>query len=133
MTDYLTVDEVLEIHHVLINRYGGSLGVRDLNALESALFRPQTGYYADIILEASALMESIAVNHPFIDGNKRIAFAVTDIFLRINGFRMTEKPMVIYEKMITLFDNQEFKLYFIEQFLREMVKPIIKPSLKIFR
>lgn len=71
-------------------------------------------------------MESIAVNHPFIDGNKRIAFAVTDIFLRINGFRMTEKPMVIYEKMITLFDNQEFKLYFIEQFLREMVEPSIK-------
>jgi death-on-curing protein len=123
MTHYLIVDEVLEIHQILIRRYGGSFGVRDLNALESALFRPQTGYYADIVLEACALMESIAVNHPFIDGNKRVAFAVTDIFLRINGFRIIEKPMIIHEKMITLFEQNKFELKAIEGFLREIVKP----------
>lgn len=124
MTHYLTMDEVLEIHQVLIKRYGGALGVRDLNALESALYRPQSGYYADIILEACALMESIAVNHPFIDGNKRVAFAVTDIFLRINGFRISEKPMLIYENMIRLFNRNEFEFKAIEGFLREMVKPV---------
>ncbi len=124
MTDYLTVNEVVEIHHVLINRHGGCLGIRDLNALESALYRPQTGYYADIILEACALMESIAVNHPFIDGNKRVAFAVTDVFLRINGFRIIEKPIVIYEQMIRLFDNKQFELNAIEIMLRAIIKPI---------
>lgn len=62
MTDYLSLDEVLQFHQLLIARYGGAFGVRDLNALESALHRPQIGYYADILLEASALMESIAIS-----------------------------------------------------------------------
>jgi len=91
MTRYLNLNEVLEMHRILINRYGGTLGVRDLNGLESALYRPQTGYYIDTIAEAAALMESIVINHPFIDGNKRVAFAVTDVFLRINGFKIIEK------------------------------------------
>ena len=74
MTDYLTVVEVLAIHDDLITRYGGSHGVRDMGLLEAALFRPQTGYYADLIEEAAALWESLGQNHPFIDGNKRVAF-----------------------------------------------------------
>nr|WP_225444375.1 Fic family protein [Pseudomarimonas arenosa] len=48
--------------------------------LKSALFRPQTGYYEDVVAEAAALMESLAINHPFIDGNQRIAFATEDVF-----------------------------------------------------
>jgi death-on-curing protein len=75
MTDYLTVAEVLAMHADQIERYGGSHGVRDPGLLESALNRPQTGYYADLIEEAAALWESLAQNHPFIDGNKRTAFA----------------------------------------------------------
>jgi len=55
--DYLTVADVLGIHHVLIQRYGGAAGVRDPGALEAALFRPQTGYYEDIVAEAAALMK----------------------------------------------------------------------------
>lgn len=65
---YLSLNEVLEIQRILINRYGGASGIRDLNSLESAIFRPQTGYYPDTIAEAAALMESIVINHPFIDG-----------------------------------------------------------------
>ena len=84
-TDYLTTADVLGLHRMLMQRYGGTPGLRDASALESALFRPQTGYYEDIVAEAAALMESLAINHPFIDGNKRIAFAATDVFLRING------------------------------------------------
>lgn len=96
----------MQLRHLLISRYGGAVSVRDRNALEAALYRPQTGYYADIILEANALMESIAMNHPFIDGNKRVAFAVTDVFLRLNGYKITAPPMAIYQKMITLFEHQ---------------------------
>lgn len=123
MTRYLTVDEVLEMHRILINRYGGALGVRDLNNLESALYRPQIGYYTDTIAEAAALMESIVINHPFIDGNKRVAFAVTDVFLRINGFKIVEKPMRIHEKMIRLFENYQFDFIHVETMLREIIKP----------
>ena len=70
MTDYITVIEALAIHEDQIHRYGGAAGVRDLGLVEAALYRPQTGYYADLIEEAAALWESLAQNHPFIDGNK---------------------------------------------------------------
>jgi len=53
------------MHTALVQRCGGALGVRDPGALEAALFRPQTGYYEDIVAEAAALMESLAINHPF--------------------------------------------------------------------
>ena len=72
--DYLTVADVLGMHTVL-QRYGGAPGVRDPGALEAALFRPQTGYYDDIVAEAAALLESLVINHPFVDGNRPIAFA----------------------------------------------------------
>ena len=85
MTDYLTFADTLAIHADLIERYGGSPGLRDAGLLESALFRPQTGYYADLIEEAAALWESLGQNHAFVDGNKRIAFAATYTFLAING------------------------------------------------
>ncbi len=89
MTDYLTVAEVLAIHDDQITRYGGSAGMRDRGSLEAALFRPQTGYYADLLEEAAALWESLSQNHPFIDGNKRTAFAATYTFLAINGAQLT--------------------------------------------
>lgn len=85
MTTYLTIDEVLRIHARLIEVFGGANGVRDLGLIESALLRPQTGYYADIIEEAAALWESLAMNHGFIDGNKRVAYACLELFLGING------------------------------------------------
>ena len=84
MTDYLTLADVIAIHADLIERYGGSPGLRDAGLLEAALFRPQTGYYADLVEEAAALWESLAMNHAFVDGNKRIAFAATYTFLAIN-------------------------------------------------
>jgi death on curing protein len=87
-TKYPTLEEALELHRALIERFGGSDGVRDLGVLESALFRPQTGYYDALSMEAAALMQSLAMNHPFVDGNKRVAFALTAIFLRINGYRV---------------------------------------------
>lgn len=85
MTAYLTIDEVLRIHARLLEAFGGAPGVRDLGLIESALLRPQTGYYADIIEEAAALWESLAMNHGFVDGNKRVAYACLELFLAMNG------------------------------------------------
>src|ERR1035438_8629626 len=89
MTDSLTVADVLAMHADQIERYGGSHGVRDRGLLEAAIYRPQTGYYADLIEEAAALWESLAQNHPFVDGNKRTAFAAMYTFLAINEVRLT--------------------------------------------
>lgn len=89
---YPTLREVLELHRILIERFGGQDGIRDLGLLESALMRPQTGYYKTLSLEAAALLQSLALNHPFVDGNKRVAFASTAIFLRMNGYRLKVDP-----------------------------------------
>lgn len=82
---YLTLDEALRIHDILIDRFGGAKGVRDLGLVEAALLRPQTGYYADLIEEAASLWESLAMNHGFVDGNKRVAYACLELFLQLNG------------------------------------------------
>ncbi|MFZ5510323.1 MAG: type II toxin-antitoxin system death-on-curing family toxin [Pseudomonadota bacterium] len=119
--DYLTVADVLAIHTLLIERYGGASGIRDLGALEAALFRPQTGYYDDIVAEAAALLESLAVNHPFLDGNKRVAFAAADVFLRINGYRIVRPPLQIYAELMGLFDKDSFDLAHLEPWLRGFV------------
>jgi death-on-curing protein len=116
--DYLTVADVLGLHAVLLQRYGGAPGVRDPGALEAALFRPQTGYYEDIVMEAAALLESLAINHPFVDGNKRTAFAAADVFLRINGWRLQRSPMQIYVEMIAMFETRTFDIAHLEPWLR---------------
>ncbi|MEI9908044.1 MAG: type II toxin-antitoxin system death-on-curing family toxin [Actinomycetota bacterium] len=126
--EYLTLADALAIHAILIKRYGGSDGVRDMGALESALFRPQTGYYDDVIAEAAALLESLAINHPFIDGNKRVAFAVTDVFLRINGHELTLSSAEIYKKFMELFDAGNFKYEYLEPWLRGIVQPNPDPN-----
>ncbi|MDR3498451.1 MAG: type II toxin-antitoxin system death-on-curing family toxin [Parvibaculum sp.] len=124
MPDYLTLAEVLAMHEELIELYGGAHGVRDMGAIESALFRPQTGYYDDVIAEAAALLESLAVNHPFIDGNKRIAFAVADVFLRLNGFLFEADPIEAYDFMIGLFERGAFRFDALEPWLRENTRPL---------
>jgi len=116
--DYLTVADVLGMHAVLVQRYGGMPGVRDPGALEAALFRPQTGYYEDIVAEAAALLESLAINHPFVDGNKRLAFAAVDVFLRINGWRLQRSPEQIHAEMIRMFETGTFDIAHLDPWLR---------------
>lgn len=123
--DFLTVADVLAIHTALMQRYGGALGVRDPGALESALFRPQTGYYQDIVAEAAALMESLAINYPFVDGNKRIAFAATDVFFRINAWQLRRAPLQIYAEMLKLLETSNLDLAHIDPWLREFAYPPI--------
>lgn len=83
---FLSLDEAIAIHARLIERFGGSEGLRDIGILESALFRPQTGHYPDLAQMAAALFESLIINHAFVDGNKRAAFFISDTFLRLNGW-----------------------------------------------
>ena len=90
MTTYLTTQQVLFIHSRLITTTGGEHGLRDLGLLESAVARPQATFegsdlYPDLFQKAAALMESLARNHPFVDGNKRVAITATALFLRSNG------------------------------------------------
>ena len=87
--DYIRIEDILAIHADQIERYGGGEGIRDPGLLEAALFRPQTGYYPTLIDEAAALWESLSQNDPFVDGNKRTAFAATYVFLAINGLEIT--------------------------------------------
>lgn len=91
---YLTLDEALAIHQRLVERFGGAAGIRDLGLLESALYRPRTGYYRDLAEMATALLESLLRNHPFLDGNKRMAFFAADVFLRLNGWRLEVEPQL---------------------------------------
>lgn len=121
--DYLTVADVLGIHTALMQRYGGASGVRDPGALEAALFRPQTGYYDDIVSEAAALMESLAINHPFVDGNKRIAFAAVDVFLRINGWRLQRAPMQVYAEIMQMLESGTFDIARLDPWLRSFATP----------
>jgi death-on-curing protein len=121
MTDYLSVIEVLAIHQDQIERYGGASGVRDRGLLEAALFRPQTGYYSDLIEEAGALWESLAQNHPFIDGTKPTAFAVIYTFLIINGACITADADDTFAFIADLYEAGTFDFEHVNRWMRKHV------------
>lgn len=111
MIKYLTVTEIKFLHKKQIEEFGGSYGLRDEFLLHSALLRPQTGYYKNIVEQTAALWESLSQNHAFIDGNKRIALEASLIFLHINGYslnitdkQLTKQLVAIYNKGLT-FDS----------------------------
>jgi len=121
---YLTVNEVIVIHEYLIDEFGGSSGIRDLAALESALARPQTGYYKNIEEEAAALMESLVINHPFIDGNKRVSFFVTDVFLRLNGYYFDSDSQSAHNFFMGLFESNKFRFKNLIPWLKKHIKSL---------
>jgi death on curing protein len=119
VTIYPSVTEAVAAHSRLLETFGGAPGVRDRGALESALARPRSGYYADIIQQAAALLESLSQNHPFVDGNKRTAIAVTAAFLRVNGYKLKLDDREAYEFLIALYNTGEFRFERLEPWLRE--------------
>ena len=123
-SDFLTIEEVIAIHDDLIAQFGGSAGLRDMGALESALLRPQMGYYDGLLEEAAALMESLANNHPFVDGNKRVALAVTDTFLRLNGSFIDSDNPEAYDHFMALFETNSFRFAELRAWLEEKVQPL---------
>ena len=121
---YLTIAEVLEMQRHLINEFGGLHGVRDAGLLASAVFRPQTGYYDDLLHQAAAMMESLANNHAFLDGNKRIAFASADVFLRLNGYTLEVDPLAAHKFITEKIAAREFRVAAILHWLKDCVHPI---------
>jgi death-on-curing protein len=125
MADYLTVAEVYRVQYRLIEIFGGFQGVRDQDAVEAAVFRPQTGYYSSVEEEAAALMESSGNNHGFLDGNKRIAFTAADVFLRRNGFYIDVEGLQGYEFIVGSMDRREFRFAQILDWIRQHIKPLV--------
>src|SRR5438132_4592738 len=123
-TVYLTVAEVLAIHHRQIEHYGGIHGLRDQGTLEAAVFRPQIGYYANLAEEAAALMESMANNHPFLDGNKRVAFDAAHTFLLMNGFTIEADPVETYVFMVDAIAEGRFRFSVILDWLNGHIKAL---------
>ena len=99
---FLSLDEALAIHQRLIEAFGGPAGVRDLGLLESALYRPQTGYYDDVVQMGAALFESLLMNHPFVDGNKRTAYVVFRTYLLLNGLDLEASREEKYGTFLSL-------------------------------
>ena len=93
MTRFLSLNEVLELHRVAIEDAGGSAGVRDFGMLQSAVSQPAMAFsgqdlYPTVIEKAAAICFSLIMNHPFVDGNKRVGHAAMDAFLVLNGHEM---------------------------------------------
>ena len=118
---YLTVGEVLQIHHQLIDNYGGTHGVRDKGLLEFAVFRRQIGYYNSITEEAAALMESLANYHPFLDG-KRIAFAAAHTFLLVNGYDLEVDLLGAYDFMMQSIAREESRFAPILKWINDRIR-----------
>src|SRR5580658_4813163 len=90
---YLTLTEVLELHHLAIEQSGGASGIRDLGALESSLAQPSMSFggeelYPTLVDKAATLAFSLTMNHPFVDGNKRVAHAAMETFLVLNDYEI---------------------------------------------
>lgn len=121
---WLLPEDVLAIHFDQVERYGGAPEIRDMGQLQAALFRPQTGYYKDLIEEAAALWESLSQNHPFMDGNKRTAFAAIFVFLQINGLDITATAPATWKFLSRLYDRGDMDFQQLEKWLRKNTAPI---------
>ncbi len=134
---YPTVAETIEAHRLLIEEFGGLHGIRDTGLLESAVLRPQNGYYSNLIEEASALMESLANNHveeasalmeslannhAFIDGNKRVSFVMTDAMLRANGYFLDVEPFEGHRLITEAMEKNRFRFPMIRDWIASIVK-----------
>jgi death-on-curing protein len=97
VTFYLSLEQVLELHRAQIRHFGGSAGLRDRGALEAALGRPPATFggedlYPDIEAKAAALMHSLVMNHPFVDGNKRVGAHACVLFFLSNDAEPAFSP-----------------------------------------
>lgn len=115
---------MLHLHSRLLSCFGGAGGVRDLGLLESALYRPQTGHYHDLGEMAAALFESLIMNHAFVDGNKRVAFFATDVFVRSNGYRLEVAPRRAHAFLIGLLERGQCRYDRLLPWIRRALRPL---------
>lgn len=106
---WLTREIVIVLHGELITEHGGAFGLRDEGALESALARPQQKLHyesGDIVALAATYAFGLCSSHPFVDGNKRVALACLDVFLRINGWALTASEVDAATTIVELASGQ---------------------------
>ncbi len=116
---YLSISDVFEIHDRIISSSGGSRGIRDIGALESAVNQPrqtfnQKDLYPDIITKAAALCFSLVMDHPFVDGNKRVGHAAMETFLILNGYEIISSVDEQERVMLELADGKMARIEFSE-------------------
>jgi death on curing protein len=109
--NFLTISQVLDIHQRQIQRFGGTSGVRDEGLLDSALAQPQATFGGELLHptiheQAAAYLYHLAMNHPFIDGNKRTAFAVMLTFLNLNGYTLNASQEQAYNLVIQVVQKE---------------------------
>jgi death-on-curing protein len=124
----ISVEQVLKIHELAIQQYGGSNGLRDLDLLDSAIKRPFQTFggedlYISPIEKASALIESIIVNHPFIDGNKRTGYILMKAILLNSNIQISATETNIYNFVISI-STGEIKFEAIVEWLKQNTKSI---------
>lgn len=120
---FLTLDEVLAIHHEEVEKFGGSHGIRDLGLLDSALQRPQSSFmgedlYPTLFRKAAALIHSILLNHPFIDANKRTATVSMSYFLHLNNYDIEVSQKELVELALTV-ESKQIDLEQISKWLKD--------------
>lgn len=125
---FLTLQEVVEIHRDQIERYGGSLGVRDFGLLQSAVAMPTARFggeflHNDLFEMAAAYLFHLVQNHAFIDGNKRVGAAATDVFLTLNDLELVA-PQDAYADLVLAVARGECSKSAIAEFLRQNVRPV---------
>ena len=125
---FLTLGEVLAIHEDVIRLYGGSLGVRELSLLDSAVGMPQATFggqyfHEDIPAMAAAYCFHLVANHPFIDGNKRVGAAAANVFLELNEWSLEVDPMVFADCVLAIASGQADKKA-ASIFFRQHSKPL---------
>ena len=128
MTLYLSLDQVLQIHEAHIEKFGGSAGLRDPGALESAVARPAMTFggedlYPDVPSKTAALMHSLVMNHAFVDGNKRVGVTAAELFLRLNGYRLDASNPELEGLTMTVargeLDGEALAIWFRQRISRE--------------
>jgi len=111
---FLTFDEVLALHDIQLDRFGGLQGIRDVGLLESALAMPSAGFgehyaHKDVFEMAAAYLFHVVKNHPFIDGNKRVGFHAAHVFLQLNGYVLEMSPGDAYDLVIATAEGRATK------------------------
>ena len=128
MIVYLSIDQVEELHAIQLQHYGGSPGLRDSGGLTSAVARPAMTFggedlYPDLSSKAGALMHSLVINHPYMDGNKRVGAHAAVLFLLVNGQRLDALPKELEEVTMTVasgeLDAEALSIWFRQRISRE--------------
>ena len=119
---YLNKEQIILLHQKLIDEFGGMQGTRDAALLDSAVGRYRSGYYRDEIEESAALMESLLINHPFLDGNKRIAASAAFVSLMINDYVVRLRESAAYEFIMISLETGTVSREKLEIWIREKLE-----------